>query len=274
MRKNVIFIAFSAFCSIILISIQSDKQGKRYSFLRGILMKFTRINENSIRCVISRQEMDAAGVKLDDLMDDRGKAEEFLRFILQEARTELDFHATGDSLNVQLSVMQDGDVSLMISDDTSAAIHAMIQQFKEKLRDFSEILSGGSSEAKPYEPVDFSEQERNKHIERALGILEKAKDSEPLVMTLWTELASLDDCITLSRVLSPLGDTPSDLYSYNDRYYMHIVMTQTKREIAHNVFTVAEYSNAIFNDESITGIMHEHGRPLIMEHALDGLRAL
>ena len=33
-------------------------------------MKFTKINENSIRCIISRQEMYAVGVKLDDLMDD------------------------------------------------------------------------------------------------------------------------------------------------------------------------------------------------------------
>ena len=237
-------------------------------------MKFTKINENSIRCIISRQEMDAVGVKLDDLMDDRGKAEEFLRFVLQEARDEIGFRATGDSLNVQLSVMQDGDLSLMISDDANAAIHAMIQQFKEKLRDFSEILSGGSPDAKPYEPVNFDEEERRRQIETALGILERAADNEPILMTIWAELDSLDDCITLSRALSHLGDIPSDLYTYNDHYYFHLSMTQTKREIAHNVFTVAEHSNAIFNDETVTGIMSEHGRPLLTEHALVDLQEI
>ncbi len=237
-------------------------------------MKFTKINENSIRCIISRQEMDAVGVKLDDLMDDRGKAEEFLRFVLQEARDEIGFRATGDSLNVQLSVMQDGDLSLMISDDANAAIHAMIQQFKEKLRDFSEILSGGSPDAKPYEPVNFDEEERRRQIETALGILERAADNEPILMTIWAELDSLDDCITLSRALSHLGDIPSDLYTYNDHYYFHLSMTQTKREIAHNVFTVAEHSNAIFNDETVTGIMSEHGRPLLKEHALVDLQEI
>ncbi len=237
-------------------------------------MKFTKINDNSIRCVISRQEMDAVGVKLDDLMDDRGKAEEFLRFILQEARDEIGFRATGDSLNVQLSVMQDGDLSLMISDDTNAAIHAMIQQFKEKLKDFSEILSGGSPDAKPYEPVDFDEEEKRRQIEEALGILERAADNEPIVMTVWAELESLDNCVTLSRALSHLGDIPSDLYSYNGRYYMHLTMTQVKREIAHNVFTVAEHSNAIFNDETVTGIMAEHGRALLTEHALTDLQEI
>ncbi|MCR5099115.1 MAG: adaptor protein MecA [Lachnospiraceae bacterium] len=237
-------------------------------------MKFTKINDNSIRCIISRQEMDAAGVKLDDLMDDRGKAEEFLRFVLQEARDEIGFRATGDSLNVQLSVMQDGDLSLMISDDTNAAIHAMIQQFKEKLKDFSEILSGGSPDAKPYEPVDFGEEERRRQIEQALGILERAADNEPILMTIWAELESLDDCVTLSHSLSHLGDIPSDLYTYNDRYYMHLSMTQVKREIAHNVFTVAEHSNAIFNDDTISGIMAEHGRALLTEHALVDLQEI
>ena len=237
-------------------------------------MKFTRINENSIRCVISRQEMDAAGVRLDDLMDDRGKAEEFLRFILQEARSELNFQASGESLNVQLSVMQDGDVSLMISDDTNAAIHAMIQQFKEKLKDFSDILSGGSPEAKPYEPVDFTEQEKKKQIEQALGILEQAADDEPISMTVWAEFSSLDDCIALSRTLSYLGDIPSDLYSYNDLYYLHLIMTQTKREIAYNVFTVAEHSNAIIGEDAISGVMSEHGRLLLSDHAFSDLMEL
>ena len=237
-------------------------------------MKFTRINENSIRCIISRQEMDAAGVKIDDLMDNRAKAEEFLRFVLQEARTELNFRATGDSLNVQLSVMQDGDISLMISDDANAAIHAMIQQFKEKLKDFSEILSGGSSEARPYEPVDFNEENRRRHVEEALGILERAGDSEPIIMSLWAQFNKLDECIDLAATLSYLGDIPSDLYTYDDKYYMHITMSQTKRQIAHNVFTVAEYSNAIYNDETVSGIMSEHGRQLLSTSALEQLREL
>ncbi len=237
-------------------------------------MKFTRINENSIRCLISRQEMDACGVKLDDLMDDRGKAEEFLRFVLAEARDELGFKATGEALNVQLSVMQDGDLSLMISDDANAAIHAMIQQFKEKLRDFSEILAGGSPDAKPYKPVDFDAQDRQRQIEEALGILEQAAEHEPISMTVWAELASLDDCIRLSGALKHLGDLPSDLYTYEGNYYLHLKMTQVKREIAQNIFTIAEHSKAIYNDDTVQGIMSEHGRKLIGDHAFAQLREI
>ena len=83
-------------------------------------MKFTKINDSSIRCLISREEMDAQGINIEDLLDDRVKAEEFLRYVLQQARYEVDFVTTGEALNVQLTVMKDGDVSLMISDEDKA----------------------------------------------------------------------------------------------------------------------------------------------------------
>jgi negative regulator of genetic competence, sporulation and motility len=75
--------------------------------------------------------MNEKGVKIDDLMDNRSKAEEFLRGILQEAREKLDFQTSGEALNVQLSIMKDGDVLLMISDDQNAVIRTMLDQLKD-----------------------------------------------------------------------------------------------------------------------------------------------
>ena len=99
-------------------------------------MKFQKVNDNVIRCIISQEEMNEKGVKIDDLMDNRSKAEEFLRGILQEAREKLDFQTSGEALNVQLSIMKDGDVLLMISDDQNAVIRTMLDQLKDRLKDF------------------------------------------------------------------------------------------------------------------------------------------
>ena len=180
-------------------------------------MKFTRINENAIRCVISHEEMDAQGINLEELMGDRTKAEEFLRYILQQARYELNFVTTGDALNVQLSVSQEGDVSMMISDDQNMAIHAMLMAFKEKLKEFQDALD--SSKMSRAQLQDVLTREIQKSTQE---ILSQAEDTDPLEMNVWAEVEDLDSCIRMANVLSYLGDIPSSLYRLGDMYYMQM----------------------------------------------------
>ena len=243
-------------------------------------MKFTKLNENSIRCVISRDEMTEYGVNLDDLMDDREKAEGFLRLILDEAKTEVDFHTSGEALNVQLSIMPDGDVALMISDDQNAAIRAMLSQFKDKLKDFSEMVveeakkheglqKKGTADVKPYTPTPFDQV-----VETTKEVLESAAEDDPLEMTLWSEFENLDDCIRLAKSLVSLGDVDSKLYKFEDRYFLSMNMVQTKRQMAKNVFAVAEYSTQVFNDAGLAARLNEHGTLILDGHALKDLSEL
>ena len=60
-------------------------------------MKFTKIDKNTLRCLISREEMDERGIKLDDIMVDRGKTEAFLRDILIEAKAKVNFVTSGEA---------------------------------------------------------------------------------------------------------------------------------------------------------------------------------
>ncbi len=239
-------------------------------------MKFTRLNENAIRCVISQQEMSDFGVNIDDLMVNREKAEGFLRVILDEAKTEVDFQANGEALNVQLSVMPDGDISLMICDDQNMAIRAMLEQFKDKLKSFSDYLlmekdrlNGKSQpEIKPYKPIPFDE------TSDGAKVVDEAAEDDPLQMTLWSEFYDLEDCIRLSKSLTHLGDVESDLFKFEDMYYLSVKMVQTKKQMAHNVFAVAEYSRQLFYDANLEIRLQEHGTPILLGHALKDLQAL
>ncbi len=226
-------------------------------------MKFTKINENSIRCVISREEMSAQGIELDELMDNRGKAEEFLRYILQQARYELNFETTGEALNVQLTVMKDGDISLMISDDQNAAIQAMLAQFKERLREFQEAIEKG----------------RQKNVKEDLlvdptkGVLTDGSDNDEIQMEIWAELTSLDECISLAKSLN-MPETKSRLLKYHDTYYLVMDLKQTKKELAHSVFAIAEFSDNMYASGPATYGVQEHGVKLIKKNALRDLQSL
>ena len=228
-------------------------------------MKFTRINDNSIRCVISREEMSAQGINLDELMDDRGKAEEFLRYVLQQARYEVDFETTGEALNVQLTVMKDGDVSLMISDDQNAAIHAMLMQFKERLREFQEAVEQGRQQQKLREAIS---------VDPTKGTFFTEGSADDIIqLEIWAELESLDHCIKLAKAISKPG-TPSSLMKYRDTYFLTISLNEPKRTLARSVFTIAEFSKNLYADGPSSFVVEEHGKAMIKENAIDVLSGL
>ncbi len=233
-------------------------------------MKFTRINENAIRCVISHEEMDAQGIDLEELMGNRAKAEEFLRYVLQQARYEINFVTTGDALNVQLSVTQNGDVSMMISDDQNLAVRAMLMAFKEKLKEFQDAIEN-SGKVSRSQIQDALTREIQKSTQE---ILSQAEDSDPLEMEVWAEIADFESCVRLANVLSYLGDIPSSLYRLGDVYYLQMELVQTKRQMAHNVFAIAEYSQNMYADGVGAGHIMEQGKCIMKEHALVNLAKL
>ncbi len=233
-------------------------------------MKFTRINENAIRCVISHEEMDARGIDLDELMGNRAKAEEFLRYVLQQARYEINFVTTGDALNVQLSVTQDGDVSMMISDDQNLAVRAMLMAFKEKLKEFQDAIENNGKVSRS-QIQDALTREIQKSTQE---ILSQADDVDPIEMDVWAEIIGFDNCVRLASVLSYLGDVPSSLYRLGDVYYLQMGLIQTKRQMAHNVFAIAEYSQNMYADGAGAGHIVEQGKCIMKEHALMNLAKL
>jgi len=233
-------------------------------------VKFTKIDKNTLRCLISREEMDERGIKIDDIMVDRGKAEAFLRDILTEARTQVNFVTSGEALNVQLSVLKNGSVNLQITDDRNASIRMLLEQIKARLAAFSEQLgnnsksSGNVVEIPPQGSV--IPQYRN-----AAKAVADAKDDGIIKMHVWAKLASMEDCIALSKAMGEANDVPSALYELNGDYFFELDIESVKTRVARIVFTVSEHSLAVFSDDGFYMEPKEHGKRLIKEKAFETL---
>ena len=206
-------------------------------------MRFQKINDNVIRCYITKEEMISRGVDIEDLMADRTKAENFLRYILQQAHYEVDFNVTGEALNVQMSVMQGGDITLMISDDE---------------KELSDAAGKGNKLAEDI-------------IAATRKALEEASEDDPIEFKLWAEMTSIDKCLAMAKALPQNADCKSKMYKYDNRYYIMLDFVQTKRQIASSVFVVAEYSDHIILEEEGVGVITEHGELLIPTDAVTKL---
>ncbi len=96
-------------------------------------MKFRRIDENTINCVISQEDLASHGLQIEDLFEKKKEAMEFLHVVVDEASREVDFHPQGAITSMQIAVLPDQSISLTLSEDTTNAFERLLTNLKDKL---------------------------------------------------------------------------------------------------------------------------------------------
>ena len=233
-------------------------------------MKFTKIDKNTLRCLISREEMDEKGIKIDDIMVDRGKAEAFLRDILMEAKAKVNFVTSGEALNVQLSVLKNGSLNLQITDDRNASIRVLLEQIKARLQAFTEQIANGARNAENVVEIPPQGSVIPEFRSAAKAVAD-AKDDTVIKMHVWARVASMEDCIALSKAMAKNRSVPSKLYELNGDYFFEMDIENVKTVVARIVFTLSEHSVAVFSDDGFFMEPKEHGKLLIKEKAFETL---
>ena len=80
-------------------------------------MKFRKINEKTINCIITQDDLKKHGIDLDDLFDRKKNAVEFIKAIIAKAARSVNFNMKNEYTSMRLSVLPDQSVSLTISQD-------------------------------------------------------------------------------------------------------------------------------------------------------------
>lgn len=75
-------------------------------------MEYKRIDENTIRCIITEEDMENFGLDLDEFLSHSQKSDDFLRHIVEEARDELGYETQNGMVSMRLEVLSDNRISL------------------------------------------------------------------------------------------------------------------------------------------------------------------
>lgn len=96
-------------------------------------LKFRKINETTINCIITQEDMRSHGLRIDDLFEKKEEAMEFLHQVLNEAARRVGFRATGGVTSMQMSVLPDQSLSLTISEQSHEQFNRMLGDLQKKL---------------------------------------------------------------------------------------------------------------------------------------------
>ena len=219
-------------------------------------MKYKKINDVTVQCIISGEDMEEYGLTISDIFERNEKGEGFLRDIVQRAHEEVGYRLSGDNIAMQITPIRDEGLVITFSDEGIAGFQNMLEHIKE-------VLAGLDPE----------------------GMREAARAWETAAGGKWEESSSMDDtcrlflfscldhimryCLTIPSTLS----VKSHLYKADNFYYLVLERGRISRKNFNKISAQAlEFSTLFSASEERLLYLHEHGECLIAERAIQSLR--
>lgn len=212
-------------------------------------MKFRKINDTTINCIITQDDLKKHGIDLDDLFDRRKNAVEFIRRIILKAASSVNLNIKNDYTSMRISVLPDQSVSLTISQDPVES--AKIREHKE--------MAEHPGERKPDAP------EAGK---RASGRRMPALTADN--GTYIFQFPTVMDTVKCCRILSSCKGIETSLYFVKEtgNYYLLIVKgTDPAENYSSIVLSLNEFGKMVSCDEITLAYIKEHSECILRSRA-------
>ena len=111
-------------------------------------MKLEKINDNQIRCTLTREDLASRHIRLSELAYGSDKAKKLFQDMMQEAGSRLGFHADNIPLMIEAIPVSEGSIMLIITKVEDP------EELDTRFAKFSPAKKTPAAEAKPVEDAD------------------------------------------------------------------------------------------------------------------------
>ena len=127
-------------------------------------MKFQRINEDTIRCIVYKQDMQEYGIVLEDFFKNKSKIHDFLHEIVERAEQEVGYTPKEGMLSMQIIPINPNTISITFSENMNENYNDMINNIRDSVEAGleSEFQADGmpeDEELEEYEEYEIPESE-------------------------------------------------------------------------------------------------------------------
>ena len=274
-------------------------------------MKIEKINDNQIRCILTKEDFISRQLRLSELAYGSEKAKSLFRDMMQQASFEFGFETDDLPLMIEAIPMSAESVILLISKvDYPEELDTRFSRFSEGLDDYDHDSHGSYSSGNTLPPegadgiLDLFRKIREDHektrptgtmtddrfvpLSETVPVIEDVdpsdvkavpSDSQPLKfdVTKLFVFRDMDDVLRLSRILYGFYNEENLLYKNpeNGRYYLVISKGSHSPEDYNKVCNIlTEYAVQEKYTSAEEAYFHEHFELLLPERAIQTLGAI
>ncbi len=225
-------------------------------------MEYKRIDENTIRCIITEEDMESFDLDLEKFLSHSGRSEEFLQYIVEEARDELGYQNSQGIVSMRLEVLSDGRISLTFGGGDEKQMREQVLKYLKDLAE-SHLAREIEKKLKEMNPSGESVQETD------------AKETEIKETYRMYCFTSFRDLIAYCHVIGLNQPIMSHLYKDREDYYL-IVERYQMSDYDFNLLTAVafEYGKVLVGTDYLYDCLKEHGDLLIADRAIGTLREI
>lgn len=218
-------------------------------------MKYKKINEATVQCIISEDDMTEYGLTLSDIFERNEKGEEFLRDIIERAHEEVGYQINNGNIAMQITPLKDKGLVVTFTEEGPAAFKEMLQHLKEVLQDVS---------------AELSHQDEVQRQSRPLPPAQEYDETCRMFV-----FATLHQAMQYAAMIPKDYSVKSHLYKEGEAYYLVL----EKNRLSYRVFnkisaSAVEFGNLVVVSKERLQYLQEHGECLIRNRAVSKLRRI
>lgn len=219
-------------------------------------MKYKKINDATVQCIISEEDMLEYGLTLSDIFERNEKGEGFLRDIIERAQDEVGYTVNGDNIAMQIMPLKDKGLAVTFTNESPMGFRDILQHLKEVLQGVSAELSR----------QDEEEQKRVGQEQSGQAF----EDNRRMFV-----FASLHQAMQYTASIPSNISVKSHLYKEGGAYYLVLEKNRLSYKMFNKISAQAvEFGNLIAVSEERMLYLEEHGECLIADRAVSRLRRI
>jgi adapter protein MecA 1/2 len=254
-------------------------------------MKIEKVNENQIRCTLTKADLQNRQIRISELAYGSEKARMLFRDMIQQANQDFGFEVNDIPLMVEAIPTSPESIILLITKvEYPEELDTRFSKFSEPDEDMYDYEEPYPMSNAPLHGADdildlFEKIRKEKEAEKAQeepvtdieSETEKEVCPEHVDLTRMYEFSDMEQLIRLAGVLNGYYTGKNDLYKNvrRNRFYLMLHNSaHTPQEFNKVCNIVSEYARQRNYSEAIGAFFEEHGRLIIKENALQTLAAL
>lgn len=222
-------------------------------------MKIEKVNDNQIRCTLTREDLEDRHIKISELAYGSAKAKSLFKDMVEQANYEFGFETNDIPLMVEAIPLPSESIVLIITKvEYPDELDTRFSKFSEADDDFTDLGNAGQP------PV----------IKGAADITEEQAEADVVKLFVFDKF---DDVRRISHVLDGFYSGRNDLYrdASSNKYYLVAHKSEhTPKEFNKVCNIISEYAYQKNYVPANEAFFKEHGNVIIEEAAIQTLVAL
>lgn len=203
-------------------------------------MKIEKINENQIRCTLTKEDLADRNIKISELAYGTGKTRELFQDMMQQANDDFGFEVNDIPLMVEAIPVSPESIILVITkvNDPEETEKHLSKFFSKELKDkFRDSILSHLDEME----IDLDDIEQiDEHIQSEnTSSTEKAGDDDSLLYSIYS-FDTLNEIISVAGMISSSYKGDSSIYKspFDNRYYLSLCMDASEEKTLNKICSI------------------------------------